>query len=65
MLELLANQVILTPSSTAHLPQILCVVLGQRRACEVGVIIFPVDKVELASSYYLLEHVYYSCILFI
>lgn len=64
MLELFANQVI-TPSSTAHLPQILCVVLGQRRACEVGIIIFPVDKVELASSYYLLESVYYSCILFI
>lgn len=63
MLELFANQVI-TPSSTAHLPQILCVVLGQRRACEVEIIIFPVDKVELA-SYYLLESVYYSCILFI
>lgn len=28
MLELLANQVIITPSSTAHLPQILCVVIG-------------------------------------
>lgn len=63
MLELLVNQVIITPSSPAHLPQILCIVLGQKRACGVAVIIFPMAKVELTSSYYLLEHVYYSYIL--
>lgn len=63
MLEPLARQ-IATPSLPAHHPQILCVLVGQKRTCEVGVIIFSVDK-ELTSSYYFLERVYYSYILFI
>lgn len=62
MLELLTRQ-IATPSSPAHCPQILCVLLGQKRTCEVGVILFPLDKVELTLSCYFLERVYYSYIL--
>lgn len=64
MLEVLTRQ-IATPSSppTTH-RSFLCVLIGQKRTCEVGAIIFSMDK-ELTSSRYFLERVCYSYILFI
>lgn len=60
MLELLTRQI-----ATLVCPPLLCVFGGQRRTCQVGGIIFSVDKEKLISPCYFLECVYYSYILFI
>lgn len=51
--------------SMPNYPQLLCVLRGQKRTCEVGGIIFHMDKEELTSSCYFLECVCYSYSLFI
>ena len=44
----------LSPQCT-HRPEPLCVLLGLKRTCNVGVIIFPMDEEELTSSCYFSE----------
>lgn len=53
------------PSGAHHHPRLLCLLLGQKRTCKGGVIMFPVDSEELTLSCYLLECVYCSYVLLI
>lgn len=51
--------------SMPNYPQLLCVLRGQKRTCEVGGILVHMDKEELTSSCYFLEYICYSYSLFI